>query len=314
MNYRELPEGFDPYSLTPPSASLPPSAVDNEATATIRAFEACGFTLPTDMTTSALFSGIGGAFITEEFPPAQLLPDVGLATRAYFGKTVQPTLERSARRQDEKSLQLAYQVGRLMGAAMDAELLTAHPPLDIVEDTIGVDGHLLAFDVQTGTVIEYGLGFNGLVTHIRNVKAGQYSVIGIQKTLGETMALQGLADYNGVPSDNFQILDRGIEYRTKGLLREGNQPAADLVVASRVHGAGQDLRTGINRASQLLRPDGLLVARGPSHYSQGLGYDTLAGIVLKSPELEVVVNHKFDIPTPRGRREENRLVVARRVG
>ena len=304
MDYTRLPDFGVPAA---------PDPVEPEFAATVAALEECNLEAPQDVSTYTLIAGVGRAFLPEELPAAEHLTEASEETRQYFDKVLQPALEKGVRLSDPRVLGLAYQLGRLLAANSRAQdFKNTNPPLEVTPRNIYVDGRVVPFSIETGNVIEYGMGVNGLFTHFRNVGAGRYSITSIQKTRGEKAVLEGMADYFGITDDQMTILDRGIGYRMGGLLASGGHQSADLIVASRVHGAGADLKTGIAKGSRLIRIGGLLVARGPRTAKGTVGYDEVATQINRLPNMGMVLDHEFIEDGPRGRQEPSRLIVAER--
>ena len=279
--------------------------VQIEARATANALQACGFDVPSDITVRALISGIGKAFIPGELPPAEQLSDVSLATRRYFGTTVQPSLRRASRLGDQNTEALAYQVGRLIGTGN----AVPHPGVTFSDNQLFADGYVIPYAVESGTVLEYGLGLNGLFAHVANLKANRYHVTGIHKSSAEVTVLRGLAAAQGVKESSITLLDKGVSHQVTAILKSAALDA-DLIIASRVHQAGSDLRPGLVNASKLLRHGGLLVARGPRRFAAGIGYDQIAKILDFATDMHVSLNQEFAIKTSPGQSELNRLIIA----
>jgi hypothetical protein len=272
-----------------------------------------GFVQPKDITIAAFICGVGGAFITEELPPAQHLPDIGPTTKRYFGNEVQPTLIEDARRGEAKALDLAHQVGRLISAAHISGMMQTEKPLpfDMVSGTVLVDGRQVEYEPAAQTVVDYGMGMVGLITHLKNVKSNQYALTGIQKTRGEAKALQGMVDHHK-QSDVVGVLSGGITKNAAMLIGNNGEGIIDVVVASRVHSAGDDLENGIKLGSQLLHKGGLLVARGPRRYDHGTDYDRIHDIIKRDPKLAIEVNHAYTRTSHSRSVEPNRAIVARK--
>jgi SAM-dependent methyltransferase len=93
------------------------------------------------------------------------------------------------------------------------------------------------------------------------------------------------------------------------LLDNDGPHTLDIVMASRVHSAGNDLMVGIMKAGRLLRRGGLLVARGPRRYNTG-GYDQILAQIKRDPAMTVVANQIYNHSSPIGP-ESNRVIVAR---
>jgi hypothetical protein len=286
-----------------------------ELAATANAFRECGFSLPPGLAPPDLLAGVGFPYLPNEFPPAEFLSTMGPEARHYFSHVVQPDLLQALQEPKAKSLRLGHQIGRLIGANGSAgPLFSPQPPMEIRPEAIAVDGHVIPYEIKTGRVIEYGMGVNGLFAHLQALKRRQHNVYGIQKTAAETAVLRGVADYHHLDRDRLVIADRGIAYRVQQLVRSARtQGLADIVVASRAHGAGEELLFGIAKAAQLLRVGGLLVARGPSQHILGSGYDAISHQISEDSGLRILLDHPYDLASSNGVPDPNRLVVAEKV-
>lgn len=154
------------------------------------------------------------------------------------------------------------------------------------------------------------MGIAGLAMHYQNAKSERYRVLGVQKTLGEQALLRGVAEQRGLVAGQVQVLSGGISSNTRTLLENGGTHSYDMVIASRVHSAGNDLVAGIMRAGQLLRHGGLLVARGARRY-QGGGYDQILGHIKHDRTMIVAENRIYERRSPTGVPESNRVIIAR---
>ena len=283
--------------------------VRTEVDAALQLYEQHGFTIPKDLSATGFMTGIGKAFMPEEFAPARYMPNAGLETKQYFAKVVQPELTDTTRRGEAHSLTLARQLGRVIGAgALSKSLIRPNPPLEITPDVITVDAQTVPHKIEAGNIIELGMGINGLFSHFRNVRAETYNVLAVQHTVPEVQVLRGLADYLGLDDQQCAVTEQGIPKTVDALIANGHTGAVDAVIASRVHNAGADLQYGIRHSGTLLHEDGLLIARGPRRYPNGYSYDDVARQVQHDPQLHVTLNHTFTIPTPYGRPEANRLI------
>ena len=300
------------YTRLPEMPNRPePTQLDVELTGVMNLYTGLGYVVPVDISKSSLLAGVGKAFMPDQFPPVQALPGLSQHSMAYLGQEVQPALYKSARQGDERSLALAAQFGRAVGAATsENKAMIIHPPLTVDSAHIHVDNQSVPFSVETGRVVEYGMGVNGLFTHLRNIQAGAYAVTAIHRSRAEVAVLQGVTEFYGVSSAQLDVIDRGIAYRSGSLLKQQGQESTDLIIASRVHEAGSELRTGIIKGERLLRKAGLLVVRGPRIYSKGIGYDQVADQMHKSKNLQVAVDQQYDEKVGGGQVDHSRLVIA----
>lgn len=288
--------------------------LQTELNATLGLYEEHGFTIPHDLSMSGLLVGAGKVFLPDELPPIQFMPNASPQTKQYFAREVQPELLRGIRAGEPRTMRLAYQIGRFIGAGVrNHRLMTIQPSINIQPQAIKVDGQHIAHQMEAGNVVEYGMGINGLVGHYRNVRNEQYNVLAIQHTIGEVTALRGLANYVGLNDQQCAITEQGIPRTVDALLTNGHGGDVDMVIASRVHGAGADLRYGIANSSALLGQEGLLIARGPVRYSKGMGYDDVLNQVRKDSQLSLMHNYQFTLSQPTGGTEINRLIVAQKV-
>jgi hypothetical protein len=295
--------------------STPPvNPVGAEVEATLQAFVEYGFHRPADITASALMAGLGRPFLPQEMPPAEHLPDVGFDTKQYFATVVQPELAHGIRQSDERTFKLAHHMGRVIGAnGVDGPLMKFHPPLQIEDKVIKVDGHEVPYAAENGCVIEYGMGLNGLFSHVKNARADRYHVYGIHRSRAEVTVIRGALEYMGLSEGQIHVVDRGIAKRVDELLKSREHTEADIVIASRVHGAGPELRHGLAKSVGLLRKDGLLVARGPQHYSKGFDYNSVASRIKTNRQFEVLVDHPFTDYAGGEHLDASRLIVARKI-
>jgi hypothetical protein len=158
------------------------------------------------------------------------------------------------------------------------------------------------------------MGVNGLVSHMGQIRKGAYTVIGVHRSTAEVAVLRGFSEYQQIDLQALEINSLGIN-KTLSRISEGStDERADLLVASRVHMAGRELRTGMQQAGSVLREGGLVIARGPNHYNQGVGYTDILNVIKRNPELRVQLTHGYNLPlASTGRLEPNILVVARKV-
>jgi hypothetical protein len=284
-----------------------------EANATMEALAQAGLEAPSNISAAALAAGVIGAFMPDEVGPASAIPDISASSRQRFQQVIRPNLARGTEQGNEQALHIAHQAGRLVGAAIMAQrVIDVHPPLSLNGKTVSVDGVNIEHQVQTGLVVEYGMGLNGLAAHLRNVKQGKYAVFGIQRDAGTATVLQGVTDFWKIPSDALRIVDGGIARRAQQLIDGRNKNGTDLLIASRVHGAGNDLKQGVAAAKDLLRLGGTFIARGPRRYAQGYDYDRVLQDMEREPSMHVDHSRVLRRTIPRGI-EHNRLIVARKI-
>jgi hypothetical protein len=286
-----------------------------ETQATFDAIHKCGLEVPGDITGSTLLAGFGRAFLPGELPPASYLPDIGSATKQYLDRIAQPNLVRGAQRGDEKVFQLAHQIGRLMSVGYNSgQLMTLHPPLKINKSEISVDGKITDFDPINGKVVEVGMGINGLASHLSNVRRGLYTVTGVHRSATEATLLRGFTEHQAIGEDALEITEDGIGKAFNSLSELSKEEKADLIVISRAHPAGRELRFGLMRVGSILRDSGIIVARGPKTYKQGMGYKDVFNVMNRNPSLNVTMNYDYLLPLPsNGMPEPNKLIIAEKI-
>jgi|GEM_PF-1161845 len=277
------------------------------------AFREYGFTEHPDFTKSALMAGVAGAFAPEEMPPAERLPDLSLTTKQYFKNEVRPTLSKDAESGSDQALDLARKTGAYISAyAMKhPAFVLGQREFSIGDQTMSIDGHEQGYDIQTGWIIDYGMGLSGLMNHMDRIREEKYSVVGLQKDAGETALLEGIAMHRKLDEQQLQIYAGGITRNAGEMVKNGSAGIADAIIASRVHSAGSDLEAGIDMSSQLLRPEGLLVARGPRRFAAGTDYDKLFKRVRQDPKMRIVTNRQFVRRVATRQTEDLRSFVAR---
>lgn len=295
-------------------------AVVSELEHVVDDFTKLGFRVPREFAVQDLFCVAGQPFAPNELPPVQVLKDLPQNWQGYYGEVVQPEIRQRIEDQDPEVLELGMQVGRVIAASGTTGPLMRHTlPLTIDKNGVTVDNKRIDRPVpHGGIIIDYGMGTNGLYSHLENVKEGQYKVYAIQRGIGEVALLNGILDYNGVPEDVVTVESGGIADRVHFLLDNGAAGMGSMVIASRVHMAGEDLREGIRVAADLLHEDGLLVARGPRnpHFEDLdlMGYDEVYDMVAEDEALKLEPqSYTFASIDSYDEREPNRLVVARRL-
>ena len=117
----------------------------------------------------------------------------------------------------------------------------------------------------TDFVVDYGSGLNGVASRIAEATAlGERSLL-LAANEFEAEVLRTLADLREVPSGQIEVLGGGIASDAPELAKK-HAGKASLVIASRIHGAGDStVMTGVNSANALLRSGGLFVLRGPEN-------------------------------------------------
>lgn len=322
-------------------------AVAHELRDCIGALSETPFKMPSEMDAESFLDGISYAFLPHQVAPAETLTVLTPDSRRYLSREVQPSLQHGAEVGVPEVRRIAWHVGRVIGALNSSRLMTGAGQVPVVhigenlfggpsegspvvvnENSLEADHSEVDFQVRNGQVIEFGLGMNGLYSHLNAIRGGRYRVLGIHHTAGEVALLEGVRDYNEVSPDDMQLVSSGIERSVDALaldereLTYGEQwNRADLLVASRVHMAGEELMYGISRSSEVLRDDGLLVARGPSKAqvnkktsSEGVGYNEVLDTVEQDPEMEILVNSSFVLIDSQDKVESNRLIVAKNRG
>lgn len=302
------------YSKLPQSpAQNPASILANEMTVVRSMYAELGFERSDEVADDPLVAGIAKAFVPDQFPHAKSLANASIPVKHYFETTLQPALQKGIQSGNEQVFALAHQVGRVLGAAEQAGVRHPIPPVKIEEDSVSADGHTVPFAVETGHVVEYGMGLKGFTSHIKNIQAGKYKLTAIHRRKSEAAVLQGLADFYELPESGITIADKGIAHRSGELLKQQGPGSTDLIIASRVHDAGTELRTGLTKGEKLLHIGGLLVARGPVEYPKGMNYNQVASALHKAFTLHVEVDATFDEVIGSGHTDPSRLIVARKI-
>lgn len=299
------------------NGSYSPS-VTQEFMACIDALEDTPFKMPKDIDGKSFVEGIAYAFLPHQIAAVDQIRDMSPSTKEYFKHEVQPNLMGGAEQGIPQVMRVARHIGRVLTAMNKSGLseveYDADAPLKIGSDFIRADGYDVPFHVETGRVIEWGMGISGLDTHISNLRAGRYYLYGVHHTAGETEVLRGAMDYHGIPPEISKLGHAGLIDEVDMLIADSDWNEADLIIASRVHMAGDDLLYGVESSGQLLRDGGLLVARGPrkslSHSAETVGYDEVATIIDGDENMKFQVNYAFAHIASNGDIEPNRLIVA----
>jgi hypothetical protein len=295
--------------------------LDVELRDLVETYEKMGFRVPKDISQVEFVYAVGAPLSPHEMPRASYLKTVSPKDQKYLLRKVQSELwQRVEQDRDAEVLDIAYQVGRVLGAnGREGRLIQYAPPLAINRDIIEIDQkevpHSIGAETKAGLVVDYGMGINGLFAHIDNVRNSMYGVYAIQRGAGETAMLKGIVEYVGI-TDSVNVVDGGIAHRVDEVLAAGGAGQVDVVLASRVHMAGPELLHGIARGSELLRPDGPLIARGPRKDDDeygAIGYDRVGTLMGEDPDLEIVSNYTYALISSQDKIEANRLVVGRRV-
>jgi hypothetical protein len=272
-----------------------------------------------DCTQEDFFAVVAHPFLINEIPPAHLLDSFSEDQQVYLFREVQSPIGIGSENGDPAILSLGRQVGRVLGssAAMSARELS-DSPVNIGDDVLEVDQKQVRHNISAadgpGLVIDMGMGINGMFWHAQNVKRERYVVAAIQRGAGEVAVLHGLRDYNNIPDARMSIYAGGIAANVDRILAAGDTEQADLLIASRVHMAGDDLRYGMNYSEELLRPGGLLVARGPRKAPGVIGYDEVLDIIEDDGDYDIISNYTFVTHSSQGDIEANRSFIAQKVG
>lgn len=282
-----------------------------------QAFEAsyadCGLIIPEGTERQALRAAVAYPFMPTESHDVIDLHGMSWKGKEYFNKTVHPLINGGIAAEDGQILGLGIATGRYLAAAVDAGTLNVDPPLHIGQDSVLVDSQLVNVELQGGRVVEYGMGLNGLISHLGNLKDRRYTIAAITKNVGEAVLLDGVAEYFGVA--NAVINEAGgIGLSLNDMLRADNEyrGGVNLLVVSRVCASSRELRQGILRASQLLAPDGVMIARGLRINNQGIGYEEIGNLMRRDKLLGIEFEHAYDRWFPSGVRERHKLTVARK--
>ncbi len=264
---------------------------------------------------NGLWLGVGRAFVGPQVPPPSQLEELPVHMQTYFERTVQPVLARDFRAGRGKAIEIAQQVGHVFGAIGLARPDNAVVPVRITDNTLVIEGREVAHDGVNGRVVEYGIGMNGVDSHIRNLQAGRYVVSGMVHGDAEAEVLDAARAHMGFSEEQLMIECGGLMQCIGDMVDNGDDGKADLVIASRVHAAGDELRFGIDAAATLLRVGGLLVACGPrvKTWEDDYDYDFVGEHITGLGGMEVVWDESFDKAMPKRPLEPNRLVVARKI-
>ena len=288
-----------------------------EFDALVGAYKACGFDTSHIVTQGSFIHGLAEPFFPGQFGPVQAIQGINNATRQYFGNEVRPTVKKLLREEDSRAYSLARAVGKFVAFSARSGLMNlGEPAMEITANTVELHGRSIPVNLGDTYkyVVDYGMGVIGLITHIKNLRSGLYNAIAVQKEAGEAIALSGIADHYGLPRGRFVPLFGGITNGINNLAGSGWQNTASLVIASRVHEAGVDLRNGIKRAPELLAQGGVLLARGPRRYTEGIGYDEVGNLIRRHPSLRVMVDTEFArARASDGFQEPNRLIAAVKI-
>lgn len=298
-----------------PLEEMATSPLRQEGIAFRNAYLDCGFSFPFGVTADAMRAAVAAPFIPGESHSLSQLSGLTPPARAYLDAVVQPTLEIGISERSPEVLELGRRVGRYLGAVFEAGGLNVDPPLNICPQVIHVDSEQAAINFSAGRVVEIGMGVNGFVSHVENVKKGRYRVAAISNHIGEVALLDGMASYFGVADDIIND-EGGIGPCLRALLgtRSDFAAATDLVVASRVWTDDPAFNKGFAKVSQLLRPDGIVIARGNALSEEGkTGYDEVAQTLGRNRRLRLEIDRIYDRPLPYGRSAKQRLIVARRT-
>jgi hypothetical protein len=258
-----------------------------------------------------LLSIFGAPFVPTQLHEVEDVPTVPTVAKFYYGFMLRPELADRAERGDERTLRLAFQAGRFLGALRAHDMYPVRPPYVLGPNGIDTDEQHVAQAAGQGRIVELGLGINGLLSLVEVMKAGDRQVTGIHKTRGEVAFLSGIAAYSEVPAAQLELSSEGIPRGIDDVLKSGRDEEISLVVASRVHWAGQDLLKGMQRTGEMLSPGGVVIVRGPRRFEGGAGCDQVLEVLQRQPELEVVIDHRFEQVGTSGT-EQSGLVVAQR--
>lgn len=308
-----MPELF--YLRTTQPSHAPSSPSSHEASQKVEnSLVQYGYNHPPDMTKTALLVGIGNIFFPTEFPSdTARMPNVGPATKQLFAKTIRPALEKAVRTTSQETEVLARQVGQMTGALILGGKVGLSTPFTMTAESISADGVRSALYFEgDANVIDFGMGLSGLVAHADQLKKGKYAVMAIQENPVVTAALTGAAEALGIPMSRMQMLDEGMGRAASRLSLAEASDRADLVIASRVHMAGTQLREAIAKTPLLLRKGGVILARGPVKYPAGYDYGKVLAQLKKTPTLRVLNAKTQTIVTGKGNRETIGTIVAQK--
>lgn len=169
-------------------------------------------------------------------------------------------------------------------AILGAGLLKAEPSVvpyapgirysKATQQLFGRDGVVFpGIDVDPDVVIEYG---PGIVAHWRIPDETRQTplTIFIEKSQYKNQLLFQLAGLYGLNSTQppFQVITRmdGIKSSTEELVTLGNRNIVDLVIASMIHGAGDEaVAAGFRNAREVLKPGGLVAVQAAQNVDPG---------------------------------------------
>jgi hypothetical protein len=278
------------------------------------AYEAHGFTVTNDMTKAALLFAAGQPYVPDQLPPAMHLPDVDMDTKHYVSREVHPAIYTGLAKGSEATKALGWAAGRFIGATIEHNtVLNFQPPVEIADNLLLVGDHGVEYDIQSGKVVEIGLGITGVAAHIDNVRKGRYSLAGITNSSSEVMLLDGISSYFDLTDDELMNDASGITACIQEMLETSAYAGQlDALIASRVQSA-KDLPVAMRNASALLRPGGLVVATGPRQHPRGTGYREVRQILHGDPRLKMLVDDKYIESGPSGDTRPCNVNIAQRI-
>ncbi|HSX07857.1 MAG TPA: hypothetical protein VLG11_03095 [Candidatus Saccharimonadales bacterium] len=282
-----------------------------------KAYEAHGFGKPpvplalSQQYFDTMIDILGGAFTPDQFPPVPSIPHLDPGNVSYFTE-VQATIQQNAEKPSPETERLGKAYGRWLAAYVDVypskRRLETVPK--IASKRIFTRAGSAPFETKKGSIIEYGMGINGLLTHRDSLTNKRYRAIHIGASALENLVLDGMADRYSIDESQLVLDDRGITAVTTDLV-SGYECCGetDAIIGSYVQGA-PDLKEGIYNAPELLRPGGLLVLEGYGQLRGGTGYEAAAETAIQvfGPDA-VVADEAFKVISPYGDEQPARSII-----
>jgi hypothetical protein len=260
-------------------------------------------------------SVLGYPFLNTELMPARMNDRLPSDFQRFADRVLQPALKHGSRKGEDNVLNLGHAVGRLIGAAVEADLITTFErPIQITDTQILMEnfGFKPVIPNALKEIQDWGMSITGLTAHTDNLKADPtYRVTAIQKEPGDTAVIQGYAEYNDI-GDNLTLISGGIARATAAMLKNESTPPSDLIIASRVHMAGTELRDGVIRGPRLLALGGVFIANGPTRYSKGFSYDKVRFEMQRTGKYDIGIDQIYPRQASNGL-EENRIILGVKV-
>jgi|GEM_PF-3679799 len=265
---------------------------------------------------STFFHVLGGAYVADEFPPIDYIPNMVEGNKEYFAG-VQAAIQENADNPSPETIRLGEACGRWMVATAGIGLMRPTPAgVRIEEHHLVTDEARVPLELVDKNVIEYGMGMKGLWSHKESLVNGRYAVTHIGASRLENIVLRGIAEQYDIPESLLRLEHGGIASTVKDLAMSSDYSGkVDVIIGSRVHGA-PDLAVGIEYArSNLLRAGGLLALRGPKNYKHGTSYEEAAEVAIREfGPASVLADEHFMHVTSTMTTEPDRTLIVRNPG